>query len=152
MNAGMYGLADGKGMAGRKLIGRAGQGALPVSTAGSTLAASVGASYGTISLTSGVKTRVLGVSGSGALRFGFVENGSAFNTSSSIQVVVDGVVVTNQSLTSPSWSIGNALIFCGSSSGGVLDYLPFSQSLEVFVTAGATSSSFAMAYLADLYQ
>lgn len=152
MNAGMYGMSDGRGMAGRKLIGRAGLGTLPATSSWSALASSVGAATAGISLTAGVRTRLLNINGAGALRFGLVNNGSGVGTSSTFEVWLDGVPFINNSQVSPNWSNGQAQVFAGSTANGFLDYLPFSQSCEVFVTAGTTSAGYTLAYLADLHQ
>lgn len=159
MNAGMYGMADGRGMAGRKFAGRVG---FQTTNSGAVVDgafASSGLASNAHSTASGVRSRLLNVSGRGALRWFGIAAGTTGGSTYRVEVVVDGVTVMNTPYVTASgrgpcvWgTAGQAAVGGGAQPSPVLDYLPFDSSLEVYLTASVSEVSGGYFYLVDLHQ
>jgi hypothetical protein len=150
MNAGMYGMADGRGMAGRKLTSQLRSGtnyATAISVAGSLAGASGKVAAG--SVTGSVRTRIFSVNGKGAVRwFAAGPTGSTPNITAFL--VIDGVEVKSE--TRISAADGSGVGVCGiCTSAAAWDYIPFDSSAEVFVTV-STTANVDYAYVVDLHQ
>lgn len=161
MNAGMHGMADGRGMAGRKLIRQLRSEPSPTETVGSyvpsilTAVTNVGASYLTLaSVTGGVDTVVFSLTGRGAVRWLGIGDGAASN-SILTRLVIDGQTVISGAKTSKASPAG--IVLCGfgygSSATGVgsWDYMPFDSSVQVFYQTSSTASPY-LGYVIDLHQ
>lgn len=149
MNAGMYGMADGRGMTGRKLIGSSYSGPTsPSSTgflnAGTYVASSTGQSHTSLGLTAGVRIKVASITGKGAVRLlGF--NASGVSIASLVfELWLDGQKV-KQLVGNLSSGSGLLLIGTGSANSTypslVPDYAPFDSSCEIFITSDTTIAS-----------
>ena len=140
MNAGMYGMADGRGMAGRKLAGiLQGQAVSVVSGVGgvSTFGVVCSRNYTTQTLTGGVRTRIGSVTGRGAVRGWIVETAAAADTIRA-ELWIDGKSVLD--ITGGTAAAGQHINVVGAFSGSsvvlaIFDYIPFDSSCELFVTA-----------------
>lgn len=158
MNAGMYGMADGCGMNGRKFIGRVGTAQENASAVSPQVGASVGvARAATAPLSAGVRTRLVSVTGKGALRYFAADQSSGLPQVTNLEVWLDGVSV--YSTAGRSLISGSAWIACGAvmqtaggSQCGVLDFWPFDQSCEVFITLATYSSPVNYLSVIDLHQ
>ena len=148
MNAGMYGMADGRGMARRRLaavsVGK-------IRTQVTSAVNAIGAASQSVPLTTGVRTRVLTVSGRGAVRALAVEQGLG-TTSLQLEAWVDGVLVADTGTVTTSTNGGVIAVGAGiQSQPPFWDWVPFDTAFEVFVTCGSTGSvGFGAIY--DLHQ
>lgn len=150
MNAGMYGMADGRGMAGRKLTSQVRSGtnyATAISTAAGLAGSSTVVSAG--SVTGGVRTRIFSANGKGAVRwFAAGPTGSTPNITAFL--VIDGVEVKSE--TRSAAADGSGVGVCGiCTTVSAWDYIPFDSSAEVYVTVSATANV-QYAYVVDLHQ
>lgn len=152
MNAGMYGMPNGQALQGRRLAAQLGR----QSNAGSlqNAPATTGAAVTSVTVTAGVRTLALSITGRGALRYMAAHNNTVTSTSLQIEVVIDGVTVINRT-RDPATSTGDGAVAVGmfnsTSSQATWDYIPFDSSVQVFVTlsAGATCG---FAHVTDIYQ
>jgi hypothetical protein len=159
MNAGIYGMTNGQGMAGRKVAGRIGMGT-SASTGGNLESiSSLGIASNALTLTSGVRTRVVSVTGKGALRwFGHVSGPTGAPTVK-YEIVADGVTALNISVTATG-SIGysywghvtNTTISSTAKTTPVFDFLPFDQSLEIYITEATSMGAGSYGYVVDMHQ
>lgn len=141
MNAGMYGMADGRGMAGRKLAGQVMPASIsPGVSAGTVLAmaASQSRSPESVNLSAGVRTKVLSVSGLGALRMaGWSMSAQVANIT--YELWLDGILI--KKYTNVSVASGADLVLAGVGVGSnaypdvSADFIPFESSCEIFVTS-----------------
>lgn len=160
MNAGMYGMADGRGMAGRKFIGRVG---IQPSNTGALVEGSFSASGllpNALTTVAGVRTKLLGVSGRGALRWLGIHAGTGSGSTYRVEVVVDGVTVINVpyiTASSRGPMVWGEMTHVYMNSGTnqptpVFDYLPFESSIEVYLTASVSEATGGYYYAIDLHQ
>lgn len=157
MNAGMYGMADGRGMAGRKLAGRVGVSTAPGSQSLDNISAA-GVAQQSISLASGVRTKVLNINGKGALRwFGHITAGT---TAIRYEVHLDGIKAIDTSFATSSSGQGWAIFGWTSYSNvagtpktvAAYDFAPFDQTLEIFITETTGGGAENFGYVVDLHQ
>lgn len=159
MNQGMYGVSSGAGAAGlRKLSGQVRSGTAQTTWTPVVLAAGVGAVN--VSLTAGVRTRVVSVTGRGALRW-FHGAAPAAGTDLTLEVLIDGTRVINQLVTLPAASGGSNAVYVAIGGGlGVAgttqasafwDWVPFDASVELFLTS-STSATCAYGTAYDIHQ
>jgi hypothetical protein len=152
MNAGMYGLPDGKALQGRILAAQLGRQA----AAGSlhNAAGTTGAAVTSVPVTAGVRTPILGITGRGAIRYMSAHNNTGTSTSIQIEVVIDGVLVIDRT-RSPASATGDGVIAVGmfnsTSSQATWDYIPFDSSVQVFVTLSAHTTC-GFAHVTDIHQ
>lgn len=157
MNAGMYGMSDGRGMAERKVIAAAqspGTSQLTAVTA-STCANSLGynAWLNGTTITLNTRTRILSVNGKGALRLHVLSGDAAGSTNAQQELWVDGVKVKDHSVTSLQPTNSAVLVGAVSTAGvTALDYVPFNSSLEIWVSVNATRTAMSAATVYDLHQ
>lgn len=151
MNAGMYGMADGRGMAGRKVAAstiRTSHGSDPAGCVSGTLRAE---KLTTTSLAVSTRLRIFSIQGKGAVRAAGV---SAKDTAGNltVELFVDGVrtvVHTNTAIA----AAGPLLVGSFISSGiCALDWVPFDSSVEIYVTQTGTNSGVDYAVAYDLHQ
>jgi len=154
MNPGMYGMSDGRGMAGRKLAGQLTQGLRnSVANPSGNLASYLGHSLPLISLTANTRTRVLSVSGRGALRAFATTNGTGSNESQRVEVWVDGSLLIDTGAVSCGLSAGLMVVGTSMSTSFFMDYIQFDTSLDVFMTVSVGGSSTeSIAYRVDVHQ
>lgn len=150
MNAGTFGMADGRVMAGRKVTSQLRSGtnyAASINTAAGLAGTSSAVSAG--SVTFGVRTRIFSVTGKGAVRwFAAGPTGSTPNTT--VSIVIDGVEVRSE--TRAAAADGSGIGVCGiCTTVSAWDYIPFESSVEVFVTVSSTITV-QYAYVIDLHQ
>lgn len=155
MNQGMYGMADGGGMAGRKFVGRAGMSpVIPITLSVGPLASAFGlGSPPTITLSSGVRQRLVSITGKGALRWASIYNGSS-SSSVTFEVWLDGVKAFD---TTAMVVTGNSILACGVCGNNtylsvIPDWWPFVSSLELYVTTSVGGSTYNPIYVIDLHQ
>lgn len=162
MNPGMYGMASGQPGAARKLAGSVYGGTTnPAANgfinAGTSVATSNGLSPLTPTLSASVRTRLVSVSGRGAVRaVGF--NTSGVSATATFELWIDGVRVKSLSGLMAS---GHGLLLVGSGSsngtypsGIIPDFIPFDSSCEVFITSDTSLSGGSAIYShwIDLHQ
>lgn len=155
MNAGMYGMANGQGMAGRKFIGRVGvlgavaRPAYPVSY----IAMMAGRTGTTVTLAANTRTLVFSASGAGALRACALEATGIGIVSLTIEVVIDGVRALSVNHASVDGNSSQGITAFGGINGSVtsLDFVPFTSSCEVYFTSSGAGSHSSLV-VADLYQ
>lgn len=159
MNAGMYGMADGQGMAGRKVVSVIGQGdaALPYNI----LNQSGYVTTSTPTIANNTPTKVLSVTGRGAIRLLSIAHATSQTSGNAIyKLVVDGVSVVEitrtvaGSNTTGPLLVGSVVYSYAGVLGAVKDYFPFSNSVELWVNAvavGAGTSYFVTTCI-DLHQ
>lgn len=156
MNAGMYGMADGRGMAGRKLIGRVGASTTPqpLTSPATAFSSLVGRNApAAVTLAANTRTLVLSASGTGALRACALEATGVGTLTLTIEVFIDGVRVINVGLASVDGNANAGISAAGGIYGSVpsLDFLPFTTSCEVYFTSSGTGAHNNIV-LVDLYQ
>ena len=150
MNAGMFGMGDGRGMAGRKLIGRAvsGGGFITLVNPAGSLANLFGQAGASIFLPANVRTLALSVNGSGALRACALHAPSSGVSNMTAEVVLDGVRVINAYRPTVDGATSSGIAAVGNTQS---DFLPFTNSCEIYYTSsvGGTCTNF---ILVDIYQ
>ena len=157
MNAGMYGMADGQGIAGRKLLGIAGKSTTATSVAvqgnPSTVAGIVGATNNPYSLVINVRTKLVSINGAGVLKYFYSADSSATPYNYVVEIWLDGVKVVQTGWTNgASANFGPVQVGFVAASCIQLERLPFYSSLEVYATTNNGPCSGNFVYLADLYQ
>lgn len=150
MNAGMYGLPNGQALQGRRLAAQLGRQTSASSI--HTIGAAAGAALTMLSLTAGVRTQALGVTGRGALRF-VAAAASSSGPVIRVEVVVDGVTVADYSRTASATGDGAIAIgACGGSSvTAIWDWIPFDSSAQVFVTNNNGGNTYFL-HVTDIHQ
>jgi hypothetical protein len=159
MNAGMFGIGDGRGMAGRTLLGIAGKSTTPNNaTQGnpSNVAGLLGATVNPYSLANNVRTKLLTINGAGVLKYLYVSDNSASPYNYVIEIWMDGAKVIQSGWTNGgSGNFGPVIlgfVNVGAYPSVQLEQLPFYSSLEVYATTNNGPCSGNFVYLADLYQ
>jgi hypothetical protein len=160
MNAGTFGMADGRGMAGRKLATQV-RSSTSATVYGNyvssfpTAVINAGATYqSAASVSGGVETRIFSINGRGALRWLGAGDGVASNTIK-VRLVIDGVTVSTGSQSGKDSTGG--LVVCGTgntTTGTILslwDYMPFDSSVELFYTTSATAAPY-LGFVVDIHQ
>lgn len=159
MNAGMYGMADGRGMAGRKIATQL-RSEVATNNTGNyvssvfTAISNVGVSYLTLSsVTGAVDTLVFSLNGRGAVRWVGIGDGAASNTILA-RLVVDGKTIVSGGKTSKASTGG--LILCGTgwasgTGAGLWDYIPFDSSVQIYYQTSTTTSPY-LGYVIDLHE
>lgn len=154
MNAGLFGMSSGQAVSSRKLAGQVSNQSKVQLAVVANAALSLGRSAtNTVSLSIGVRTKLVGVNGKGAVRFVAVSNDTGSTETMNIEVVIDGV----SSSFAASVASGFGLLAVGStgavstSSGAVMDYLPFDSSAEIFITSTIAGQHTPL-YVIDLHQ
>lgn len=138
MNQGLYGMAGGQSGMARTVIFRSPR------TLNATNVQTVSLQFMNIAPVSftptmGVRTKVFGVTGKGALTFvTVVSNVSSTASNLTVELVLDGILVSNNTISVSNAGQGlfvvGAGMAAGAEIGGVMEWVPFSSSAEVFVT------------------
>ena len=143
MNAGMYGMADGRGMTGRKvaaLIGSFDVG--QASPCQAIFSSGRGLTTNTGTLSAGVRTKIASISGRGAVRLAAVEmiyQAPSVGTLTS-EIWVDGVrlAIATTDRAGSTGSYGATLIGWSTYGSGLStvapDFVPFDSSVEIWAT------------------
>lgn len=137
MNQGLYGMAGGQSGMARTVIFRSPR---TLNAANVNIVSSQFMNIAPVSFTPtmGVRTKVFGVTGKGALTFVTVVSNSASTASNlTVELVLDGILVSNNTIS--VGNTGNGLFVVGAGMaateiGGAMEWVPFSSSAEVFVT------------------
>ncbi len=158
MNAGMYGMADGRGGQFPKLAGIAGKNGTPT-TAFFNVAGFgqvIGAASNSVSVTNGVRVKALSISGRGVLKALAVAESGTVTPTYRVELFIDGSRVLDATWTaSGSANMGPPLL------GGVgntinaapfFEHVPFSSNVDVFITVSGIGNPATLVYLADIYQ
>lgn len=160
MNPGVFSLV-GSGGGGStnfgKLIGQSGRSAGAPSTGMYVTNANIlGITPSITSPASGVRTKAVSISGRGLLHFVAVADIGTDPNLMLVEVFIDGMLIRSVTWTHNGVGIYGAPIIgsCGSSTVpmGVFEDLPFSSSVEVFVTRTGTLQYMYVYHFADLYQ
>lgn len=156
MNAGMYGLPDGRGMQGRKLAGQLGRDTTTAVANVTGFGGPSGALPSNVSgLTESARNLLLNVTGRGASRFLAVALGGSGTGLFRVEVVLDGVTVASAAHTAAHAS-GVGFVLFGhvpsSTHTGIWDYVPFDSSLQVFVTLPPAVTSAWLLQVTDIHQ
>ena len=151
-------MPDARGVAGRKVVGTTYGGAVAfaVPAAAANAASACGRSPESISMTAGVRTRLLSVQGKGAIRMAAFQNNTGSTVSFTHELWLDGVLI--RSATPPTFPAnGSGCILVGTGQTGatnpavVADFLPFDGSCEVYLTS-AGSGAVGYFNMVDLHQ
>lgn len=139
MNAGMHGMPDGN-VGVRKVIAQTGRVASGAGDPWSPVNFGLAGYTNAAAMPIGVRTAVYSADGKGAARF-FSVYFSSVSSINTIEVEVDGVVISSTNLTT-STAGSRAVVGAQVSAGGAaasmaLDYIPFGSSFRVFVTPTA---------------
>lgn len=150
MNAGMFDLPGGQAGRPRKWAGSVGK-----SYAHSATMYDLGVSLVTVSLTSGVRTRVLSINGRGAIR-ALAMGQQSISAGLTLELFIDGAkalsvgpITVNGSGPQGIFLLGNPRL---SSGAAWWDYVPFDSSIELFATGAVTDSLYSLGYAVDIHQ
>lgn len=155
MNQGMYGMASPSSGAGvgaggslRKLAAQVGRNY--VYTSMTTGANGIG-----VPLTASVRTRVLSISGRGAMRIASVAQFTGGAANMRAELLLDGVPVVDTGTAAVSHTSGYCLIGIPLSSVAtplMWDWWPFDASAEIYVTSSVTNASYTLSHITDIHQ
>ena len=155
MNAGMYGMASGVGGQLPRLTGIAGKNQTFASLGQniSTAALNAGARLITAPTpVSGVRQNILTINGKGFLKYlGIAESGGS-STAMRAEVLIDGIKIIDATWTHGGSGNFGPFLIGNFSPLGAFEYLPFSSSVEVFVTETGVIGGLNYVFLADLHQ
>lgn len=158
MNAGMYGMADGRGMAGRKLAGQVYSGNKQANTSPTSAWAAAGIPGAFLSMGAGARTRLVSASGRGALRLFAVTQSISVIDTHRIEVWIDGKKIIDHTLSLDGaasqgfnvvgWASGAASAYAANA-----DFVPFDSSCELYLTCTTGGASSArVSYQIDLHE
>ena len=154
MNAGTFGTPSGNLSHGRKLA-RQLRAATQVSYLSLASGGQVSAVSASLSVSVGVRTQSMSITGRGALRFLGVCNTVATATNLRLEILLDGVTVcdvTASGCSDGSGPVGvGTFVYAGSAAQGQWDYVPFDSTLQIFVTSSAVANP-TLLYVVDLHQ
>lgn len=153
MNQGMYGMASASYAGGltRKLVAQLGKGGTLNDRSG--MLQTMGVAISSVTTPSGVRTKVLGVSGKGAARVLNIYNATGGTTDLRVECWFDGVKVFDITYVSVSSTSVPIIGFYSPSGSYALtpDWIPFESSYEVFVTSSIVGGN-SLQHITDIHQ
>jgi hypothetical protein len=137
MNSGIYGMTSGQSLAGRKVaasaVGR-------VYDAITSVVSVIGANPQSVALTAATRTRLVAISGRGAVRAAALQQ-SLGSVNLRLELWIDGVRVSDSgTVTTVS---GTGIVIAGGGVSGqtpLWDWIPFENSMEFWATSANTGS------------
>lgn len=152
MNAGMYGVPGGLVSQGRKLA-RQLRNAAAIANVQYASSGQAGAASVATSAPIGVRSPAMNVAGRGAVRFLGVRPATTTATDIRLEVVVDGVVVYDETANCASLAGIVAIGTFAYDTAAMVqwDYVPFETSLQIFVTSSVTANPILL-YVVDIHQ
>lgn len=162
MNAGMYGMADGWGLASRKVVGYVGKTTTGAITNALRAAEALGSvAVSTATVTAGVRTLLASVNARGAVLLAVAGHGSAVSSTVTVELVIDGETLLSRSYTSSANNDGIFAAGYGAFNSGdatpvaiqcAFDYVPFDGRAELWITTSGTLTTVKYSFLAELYK